>query len=77
MLQAGDYLIAVNGKSVDGLTLTQAAELLKTDDEFVTLQIKKDPRIAGKFYHTSLSRLPCCRRRGGGGGVLLSVHVSI
>ncbi|XP_065178710.1 glutamate receptor-interacting protein 2-like isoform X2 [Sycon ciliatum] len=47
MLQAGDYLIAVNGKSVDGLTLTQAAELLKTDDEFVTLQIKKDPRIAG------------------------------
>ena len=49
MLQAGDHLMAVNGKSVDGLTLTQAAELLKTSDEYVCLQIRKDPRLAGKL----------------------------
>ena len=57
MVQAGDQLRAINGRSVQHCSLTQAGELLKASGDIVTLQICKDSHVVGKcgLLHGGLS----------------------
>ena len=48
MVQPGDSLLAINARSTRGLTLADAAELLKANSDVVTLHISKDEQVTGK-----------------------------